>query len=312
MTKSEREKIVRQRLEATVKKSAEAYVTRAKVAKKAVAPPTYRKAIVTFIDIIGFKELVKKRTAAEIHEILSELATWSAGDTDEITNEGVASIPVGLVGAIAFSDNVVRVCPIDSDEGGHGALFHELLSLVHVQATLARRGVFLRGGVTVDDIYMSSGMVFGPGLVRAYELESLLAIYPRIVVDPAAIHALFVHPAMRGHHNVETDLQYIDELLRESEDGFYFVDYLKACRSELADPGEGYPLLLREHARFITQAAEKISELASAKQKYLWLARYHNTVVSETPDADEDCQIDEAALQFPELSEATVVTRRDT
>lgn len=308
MAKPKKKKTLGERLEAAGKKSAKAYAAREKAAKKAAAaePPRYRKAIVTFIDILGFKEIVKTRSATDIHEILSELADWSGGDTDYIAEEDEASIPVGLTGAIAFSDNVVRVCPIDTDEddeGGHGALFHELLSLVHVQAKLAERGIFLRGGMTVDDIHMSARMVFGPGLVRAYELESSLAIYPRIVIDPGAIQALFENPAMRGHDDVEDDLEYIDNLVRQGEDGFYFVDYLKACRSELNNPGEGFPLKLREHAAFITEAAAKFGQLTSAKQKYLWLARYHNAVVSETPDAGDDCRIDEVALQFPSLSE---------
>jgi hypothetical protein len=301
MAKPKKQKTLRERLEATGKKSARAYAAREKAAKKAASadPPSYRKAIVTFIDILGFKEIVKTRPAAEIHEILSELADWSAGDARHIDDEGDVSIPVGLAGAIAFSDNVVRVCPIDSDEGGHGALFHELLSLVHVQAKLAERGIFLRGGMTVDDVHMSSGMVFGPGLVRAYELESSMAVYPRIVIDPVVIHALFENPAMRGHDDVEEDLEYVDDLVRQGEDGLFFVDYLKACRSELNNPGEGFQLKLREHAAFITEAAANFKQLTSVKQKYLWLARYHNAVVSETPDADAACRIDEVALQFP-------------
>lgn len=289
MTKPDKQKPLRERLEAAKKAAA-------------AAPAVYRKAIVTFVDILGFKEIVKTRSAAEIHEILSELADWSGGDMDHLDNDEDVSLPVGIAGAVAFSDNVVRVCPIDSDEVGHGAFFHELLSLVHVQAKLTEHGIFLRGGLTVDDIYMSAGMVFGPGLVRAHELESSLAIYPRIVVDPAAIHAFFESPAMRGHDDLEDDLEYIDDLVRQGEDGFYFVDYLKACRSELKNPAAGFPMKLREHARFVTEAAANFGELTSAKQKYLWLARYHNTVVSETADAGEECRIDEAALQFPALA----------
>lgn len=305
MAMPKKQKTLLERLEEAGKKSAKAHAAREKAAKKAakVAPPAYRKAIVTFIDILGFKEIVKTRSAAEIHEILSELADWSAGDTDYIDREDRSSIPVGLAGAIAFSDNVVRVCPIDSGDGGHGALFHELLSPVHVQAKLAERGIFLRGGMTVDDIHMSAGMVFRPGLVRAYELESSLAIYPRIVIDPAAMHAFFENPVMRGHDRIEVDLKYIDGLVRQGEDGFYFADYLKACRSELSNPIEGFPSRLREHATFITEAAARFGQLTPAKQKYLWLARYHNVVVSETLDAGDDCRIDEATLQFPALGE---------
>jgi hypothetical protein len=298
-------KPLRERLEAVAKKSVKTQAARTrKAARRAKAPPAaYRKAIVTFIDILGFKELLKTLPASDIHDVLSILADWSSGDLKDIDDdEAEGVIPVGLAGSIAFSDNVVRVCPIDSEEGGHGALFHELLSLVHVQAKLSERGIFLRGGLTVDDIYMSAGKVFGPGLVRAYELETMFAIYPRIVVDPATFQAYHEAPAMRGDHSVAEDLEYIEGLLRQGDDGLYFVDYLKACRSELRDPGTGFTGKLQQHARFITEQASKFDQLTTAKQKYLWLARYHNAVVRETEDADDQCLIDETALHFPALA----------
>ena len=50
------------------------------------------------------------------------------------------------------------------------------MSLVHVvDLRLARRG-----GVAIGDIYHDDEAVFGPGLVRAYDIESNVAKFPRI------------------------------------------------------------------------------------------------------------------------------------
>lgn len=283
---------LRQRVLARLEKATEERAARRNKA-------AYRLAIVTFIDILGFGEIIGSRSASEVDDILSALRDWS--DVDSYSNG--ESWAVGEARSIAFSDNVVRACPIDSDEGGHGALFHELLSLVHVQATLADRGIFLRGGITVDDIYLSGGRVFGPGLVRAYELESKFAVYPRIVLDPVVIERYFKSPAMRGEHEIDEDLAYIDDLIRQGDDGLFFIDYLRACRNELDDPVGDYVPLLGRHAAHIKSAAAMLPRFSTAKQKYAWLAHYHNAVVADTQDAGEQCEIDEIGLVSPSMAD---------
>ena len=52
------------------------------------------------------------------------------------------------------------------------------------QLGAAINGFLFRGGVTVGDLVHEDEAVFGPGLNRAYYLESKIAMYPRIVLDP--------------------------------------------------------------------------------------------------------------------------------
>jgi len=153
----------------------------------------YRRAIVTFIDILGFREIVAQRSSDEIGEILEQLRGIASDG-----NEGVV-LEAGLAASLAFSDSVVRVCPVDTQRKT-GAVFYELLSLVFAQAHLAARGVFLRGGVTIGNIFFDqeTKMIYGPALVKAYDLESNFAIYPRIVLDPELIKAHRLEPALRG------------------------------------------------------------------------------------------------------------------
>ena len=63
-----------------------------------------------------------------------------------------------------------------SPAGGSLGLPDEPRSCVDLR--LARRG-----GVAIGDIYHDDEAVFGPGLVRAYDIESNVAKFPRIVVD---------------------------------------------------------------------------------------------------------------------------------
>ena len=52
-----------------------------------------------------------------------------------------------------------------------------------MQLIAASQGVWVRGGVTVGNILHDDDVVFGPALNRAYELESKVAKFPRIVLD---------------------------------------------------------------------------------------------------------------------------------
>ena len=271
-----------------------------KVGAKAAAIPRpppypYRPSIVTFMDILGFSEAVRTWDSQRIGSLLRLLGESAEGEVN------VDDWPAGLARTIAFSDNVVRVCPIDS-ENPYGALFHELLSLVHVQAEVVQHGIILRGGMAVGDIHFSGAMIFGPALVRAYELESQFAVHPRIVLDPKVIETYVHNPSMRGEHSIEEDFEYISDLIREGDDGLYHVDYLRAVRTELNKQSD-YPSLLLAHRDMITKRASEIESFNSSKKKYIWLARYHNAVAAEVYDDAEgrNLLVDVTALLYPNI-----------
>ena len=172
----------------------------------------------------------------------------------------------------------------DFDDGeGHGAIFYEALNLVHAQADLINQGVFVRGGMTAGPIYAEGTNVFGPAFVRAYELESNFANFPRIVVGPEVFREL--RSNNRLAEDVPHDVHYLRRLLRRGDDGLWFIDYLKSIRREMDDP-QGHPdFVLRHKAMIVTNAAKAVS--LRTLQKYLWLATYHNQVCNELYQAPE-------------------------
>jgi hypothetical protein len=58
------------------------------------------------------------------------------------------------------------------------------------QLSSAIKGYLLRGGVTIGDVIHDDEVVFGPGLNRAYYLESKVAKMPRFVLDNEVINEL--------------------------------------------------------------------------------------------------------------------------
>lgn len=48
----------------------------------------------------------------------------------------------------------------------------------------------VRGGITLGDFFIDDTIVWGPALVRAYELEDKVANYPRVLLDAPIINLL--------------------------------------------------------------------------------------------------------------------------
>ena len=51
-------------------------------------------------------------------------------------------------------------------------------------------GWLVRGGITIGNFFIDDMIVWGPALVRAYELEDKLANYPRVLLDTPIVDLL--------------------------------------------------------------------------------------------------------------------------
>ena len=236
----------------------------------------YQKAIVTFLDILGFSDVVRKRDPVAVNTILDSLERFTVPEAEEE--------PAYEPEVIAFSDSIVRVRKIETKTNKiypFGLLFNEILDLVHAQGMLIDAEVFLRGGIAFGDIYMSGHRVFGPALVSAYELESKYAKYPRIIVSPFLLRELKTNPLLVAlYHDPSTEIRFIRKLLRQGDDGMWFVDYGQAIERELDEP-EMYPMFLEKHRALIIRQIRQFKSFDGVKAKYLWLANYHNQLVHE-------------------------------
>ena len=162
----------------------------------------YSYSLITYLDVLGFRDLVEHKTAGQISQIIRILKETTKQDKD-VSKEHE-------MGFFNFSDTTIRIAPLYTKtnlERPSGHLFWEILGLVHVQFELALQNIIVRGAVAAGDIVKSWGVLYGPGLVRAYELEQK-ASYPRIIIDPKLFEELKINPALRAHSYKE-ELNYI-------------------------------------------------------------------------------------------------------
>ncbi len=77
----------------------------------------------------------------------------------------------------AISDTIILTCT-DREK-----LIDFLKVLRDVQLAFLENGLFLRGGLTFQQHFRSGSITYSPAYAGAHEIETKIAIYPRIVVD---------------------------------------------------------------------------------------------------------------------------------
>jgi hypothetical protein len=178
----------------------------------------------------------------------------------------------GAYPAAVFSDSFVAAIPVV--EGAFevpeaDAVFLLSYEAANMQTELAIRGYFARGAVTVGKFHIHDGLLFGPALVEAVELERHAAINPRIVLSPAAAHAL-----RRGYEAEQlVGIADGESPLLVDTDGLAFVNYLERIFEDTeSDPDA----LLRRHRDKISNNLDRNATKLSRWSKHCWAAEYHN------------------------------------
>jgi hypothetical protein len=150
----------------------------------------------------------------------------------------------------------------------------------------------LRGGIATGSTYHKGNVVFGQGLINAFDLERYVAVYPRIVVDEMLVqrmqkrHADFVAsapPRSRAQLHIS---EYA--MLRRDVDGCHFVDFLRpSMGSVCGNTPEDLRHSVEVYYRTMKKAIENRMGCLPAKSpqqlshcaKNRWLARYFNEVL---------------------------------
>ena len=184
----------------------------------------YEDRVTAFVDILGWRSLVEKDEdrARDIANVL--LRTYSNGFAAaeaELAERGFGG--QSSVRKTLFSDCFVISSFMAERE--------QLLRIVQeVVRTLLLSKLSARGAVTFGKlIHQPNGLVVGPALVRAYELESREADYGRVLLDKPGPNeprwsvagyemvdhrGALVLPPMRGSPNWQLELEIVREQIR--------------------------------------------------------------------------------------------------
>lgn len=188
----------------------------------------FKNTITVFIDILGFRAKVNQasKNSSDLKKLYADLKYMQ-----DFFSDGF--IPLKKRWKIThFSDSVV----ISFDYQQESEFFTFLDQMMHFLFNLVRRGILCRGGIYEGQLLHTNKIIFGPGLVNAYELESKVAIYPRVVLSRDILDKVIQFPI---DHNTseEEEIDYQGYITIDS-DGLYFVDYINKIKSILDDDSD--------------------------------------------------------------------------
>lgn len=244
---------------------------------------TYRDRIVSFIDILGFANAIE-RSASD--QALVE-GIYAALNTAPFSSplHGPPNFPDSIswsraVKATNFSDSIV----ISAERSVVGLVTVMEMSRAFA-CVLLQLGMLARGGVACGPLIHEDHLIFGPGLVRAYRLESEAAKVARIIIDEDTID--FARECGRADPSVS---EYLGASLRVDCDGLTYLHVLRELGEDMAAGKDG-PL---QQGWWGTARKTISDQLVGTRgqpfaNKVEWFARYYNREVI----AHEDCSAED-------------------
>ncbi|WP_156438295.1 hypothetical protein [Burkholderia sp. BDU5] len=234
--------------------------------------------VCAFIDVLGGANLFRGKErgrAADFFACLEEFERrmngWSSHFPEKRQTRALVK---------TFSDNIFAAFPLGShptmgDEQVVALFLDELTAQIHELTLFA--GFPVRGAVTAGPLMFSDRFLFGPALVEAVELEKV-ALFPRVLLSQSVLR--YIKPEGR----------YSSLALRDA-DGRVFLDYL------------GRKIFLESklkwHRKFVQGGLTENVSRVRERQKYEWLARYHNFHAMKNGMTDQLIHIDLATAFAP-------------
>ena len=172
--------------------------------EKASSPLEVR--VVAFVDVLGFRALMQKLQADDPGglQTVRKVLEWIDEQKDFLALQKCPGFPAGPHLEISqFSDCLILSGP---SIAAAADVVASVAGLAHV---LLLNGLLSRGAVVLGEAYHKGGVAFGPAVIDAYDVESKVARYPRIIVS---------------NEVRDTGDPTIKPWLRKDEDHHWFID----------------------------------------------------------------------------------------
>lgn len=205
---------------------------------------TYQNRLCLFLDILGFSALVKGQDCDVVYQIIRKIKRELKSSKDYM--EKIGSSPI----ATTFSDCIVLSVEVKNEDVAEASNILVTATVKMLQDTYLNQAIALRGGMAYGKLYHKGDGVFGPAMIKAYELESQYADWPRVIFDRSVVE----------HFKDKNGLPSIG--YTNYGDGFFGVDCLNRIedvlnieRHFLFERGDGMDHLKKLHKmNAITQA----------------------------------------------------------
>jgi hypothetical protein len=221
--------------------------------------------IVAYLDLLGVSTRMKtdKEYQKMLMNKLHNLYTTSIRLSKEIAIKGYNEIQFKI-----FSDNIIISKRLSKDYAERMLDIKCVLNCAsHFACSSVGDGVgwLVRGGITIGELFIDDTMVWGNALLKAYNLENNIAIYPRIVIDSEILHEL---------GNDKT----LHEYIQQDFDNIVFLNYLSIWHF-------GGLMLMNGFNMMQDELRGKYTE--RVYQKYCWHMNYVNRELDKKNERED-------------------------
>ncbi len=229
----------------------------------------FKKSFCAYIDILGFSEKIMKNDLKFFSLYLNTLQKelqYIENTHDLSGKQGFKSFELKI-----FTDNFVFGHPW-FDQFGESELGNIFEVLSHIQFTFAKENIFIRGAISISELYMDENIVLGPALIEAYKLESEKAINPRILLSKEVVEIVNKHINYYAQHQSSPQSkQYLIDI-----DGYHFINYLFILFYDHNYPDKVIIEELQKHKQPVLENLKLHENNFKLFEKYSWIAKYHN------------------------------------
>lgn len=250
----------------------------------------YEHRLIAFIDILGFKDIVKQSEINTskielIYSVLEYLKDWENTEKWDLKfveievsaqYKGVNNFDLrGKTNATTFSDSIVVSVKVDDNVNEMASTL--IVNLAYIGTVLLEKGILFRGGLTIGNIiHIDNGTVFGQGLIDAFMLETRSAKYPRIVLSDKLLNELNYPIETKG--NSYPYHQYL-ERYDDGCVGFHQLIYYQVIESWIEMTPELLTESLSKVRKVIINGLDSSFEKPEVFEKFKWLKEQYNKLI---------------------------------
>jgi len=221
---------------------------------------TSHESIIAYFDILGYKNMMAEACQLGNQNLLLLTLKKCIKTTD--------TFQFREYGYHVFSDNFIKGISINNLNAYSYYLIEILTELSAIQCNFINANIFIRGAITQGNYYQDKDFVFGKSVIDAYIIESQTAIYPRIVIEDICLDNFC------SRSSNYTNLELHKKRIITDVNGISFVNYLAFAIEN------NNLIFIKEHKnRIWHNIKQAVNE--SIREKYIWLAGYHNFICEE-------------------------------
>lgn len=274
----------------------------------------YKQRIILFLDLLGFREIVNKTVdldfLTQIYEVLQSITSDTIATETfnqlhreispkrRLQGEDLYGLQKSLDEISEHYKKVARETKIQSTL----AVTHfsdsivisvdiEDLTAIKAMMTLTAKinyrlwedyGILTRGGITIGQlIHEEGGVLIGPAMVRAYELESTLAKNPRILIDENCIDFIKKEEFYQDLKFLYKDVGALENIPKRSKLSKGLEINLATSYEYLQNgPYSNTPTVMKRYDRSLQKAVPRLKEIRETIQDEDVIKKY-NYIIGE-------------------------------